>query len=97
MNIKQKKMLIRIIISSVLMILLFFAYRILGPADKPYSLGLIKEPFWFILYMIPYIIIGFSIAVGSKATPESMITAFSVSPSDRMRTSMSPSCPAGYA
>ena len=61
MNKKQKKMLIRIIISSVLMILLFFAYRILGPADKPYSLGLIKEPFWFILYMIPYIIIGYDI------------------------------------
>ena len=61
MNKKQKKMLIRIIISSVLMVLLFFAYRILGPAGKPYSLGLIKEPFWFILYMIPYGIIGYDI------------------------------------
>ena len=61
MNKKQKKMLIRIIISSVLMILLFFAYRILGPAGKPYSLGLIKEPFWFIFYMIPYGIIGYDI------------------------------------
>ena len=61
MNKKQKKMLIRIIISSVLMVLLFFAFRILGPADKPYSLGLIKEPFWFIMYMIPYGIIGYDI------------------------------------
>ena len=61
MNKKQKKMLIRIIISSVLMVLLFFAYRILGPTEKPYSLGLIKEPFWFIMYMIPYGIIGYDI------------------------------------
>ena len=54
-------MLIRIIISSVLMVLLFIAYKILGPDDKPYSLGIIKEPFWFILYMIPYVIIGYDI------------------------------------
>ena len=57
MNKKQKKMLIRIIIASVLMILLFVAYKFLGPE----ALGLIKEPFWFILYMIPYIIIGYDI------------------------------------
>ena len=57
MNKKQKKMLIRIIIASVLMVLLFVAYKFLGPE----SLGLIKEPFWFILYMIPYIIIGYDI------------------------------------
>ncbi len=61
MNKKQKKMLIRIIISSVLMVLLFIAYKVLGPDDKPYSLGIIKEPFWFILYMIPYVIIGYDI------------------------------------
>ncbi|SDJ07308.1 Cd2+/Zn2+-exporting ATPase [Lachnospiraceae bacterium G41] len=61
MNKKQKKMLIRIIISSVLMGLLFIAYKVLGPDDKPYSLGIIKEPFWFILYMIPYVIIGYDI------------------------------------
>lgn len=54
-------MLIRIIISSVLMLLLFVAYKVLGPDDKPYSLGIIKEPFWFILYMIPYVIIGYDI------------------------------------
>ena len=61
MNKKQKKMLIRIIISSVLMVLLFIAYKVLGTDDKPYSLGIIKEPFWFILYMIPYVIIGYDI------------------------------------
>ena len=61
MNKKQKKMLIRIIISSVLMVLLFIAYKILGPDDKPYSLGIVKEPFWFIMYMIPYAIIGYDI------------------------------------
>ncbi|MBP5530171.1 MAG: cadmium-translocating P-type ATPase [Lachnospiraceae bacterium] len=61
MNKKQKKMLIRIIISSVLMVLLFIAYIILGPDDKPYSLGIVKEPIWFILYMIPYVIIGYDI------------------------------------
>ena len=54
-------MLIRIIISSVLIVLLFIAYKVLGPDDKPYSLGIIKEPFWFILYMIPYVIIGYDI------------------------------------
>ena len=54
-------MLIRIIISSVLMVLLFIAYIILGPDDKPYSLGIVKEPIWFILYMIPYVIIGYDI------------------------------------
>ena len=54
-------MLIRIIISSVLMVLLFIAYKVLGPDDKPYSLVIIKEPFWFILYMIPYVIIGYDI------------------------------------
>ena len=41
--------------------LLFIAYKVLGPDDKPYSLGIIKEPFWFILYMIPYVIIGYDI------------------------------------
>jgi len=61
MNKKQKKMLKRIIISSVLMVLLFITYRILGPSGKPYSLCIIKEPFWFILYMIPYAIIGYDI------------------------------------
>ncbi len=54
-------MLIRIIISSVLMLLLFIAYKVLGPDDKLFSLGIIKEPFWFILYMIPYVIIGYDI------------------------------------
>ena len=43
------------------MVLLFIAYRILGSDDNPYSLGIVKEPVWFILYMIPYVIIGYDI------------------------------------
>ena len=54
---KQKKVLIRIIISAVLMIALRIAYRFLGEGETP----LVKEPFWFILYMIPYGIIGYDI------------------------------------
>ncbi|MBQ1505154.1 MAG: cadmium-translocating P-type ATPase, partial [Erysipelotrichales bacterium] len=54
---KQKKNLIRIIIAAVLMVALRIAYRFLGEGDAP----IVKEPFWFILYMIPYGIIGYDI------------------------------------
>ena len=54
---KQKKVLIRIIISAVLMVVLYIAYHFLGKGDAP----LVKEPIWFIAYMVPYIIIGFDI------------------------------------
>ena len=54
---KQKKVLIRIIIAAVLMVALRIAYRFLGEGDAP----IVKEPFWFILYMIPYGIIGYDI------------------------------------
>ncbi len=54
---KQKKVLIRIIIAAVLMVALRIAYHFLGGGDAP----IIKEPFWFILYMIPYGIIGYDI------------------------------------
>ena len=53
MNKKQKKMLIRIIISAVLMIALYIAYSLWG--------GTVKEPLWFFLYMIPYLVIGYDI------------------------------------
>ena len=46
-------MLIRIIIAAVLMIILKIAYAYLS--------GSIKEPFWFILYMIPYLVVGYDI------------------------------------
>lgn len=51
MNIKQKKMLIRIIVSAVLMIVL----KVIG--------GIISIPniVMFILYMVPYILIGYDI------------------------------------
>lgn len=65
MNKKQKKMLIRIIVSTVLMIMLFIAYKALGEettgADGSTIPGKVGEPVWFILYMIPYLIIGYDI------------------------------------
>ena len=39
------------------MVVLYIAYHFLGKGDKP----LVKEPIWFIAYMVPYIIIGFDI------------------------------------
>lgn len=67
MNKKQKKMLKRIIISSALLLIIFLLYKILGPegltfAKKGFS---INEPVWFILYMIPYFIIGYDILLKS--------------------------------
>ncbi len=61
MNKKQKKMLIRIIISASLMIVLFILYKILGPDEENEKRGIIHEPFWFIAYMVPYVIIGYDI------------------------------------
>ncbi|MBQ3372900.1 MAG: heavy metal translocating P-type ATPase [Oscillospiraceae bacterium] len=53
MSIKQKKMLMRIIISAVLMIVLHFAYKAFS--DR------VHEPIWFLLYLIPYLTIGYDI------------------------------------
>ncbi len=63
---KQKKMLRRIIITVILMVVLHFAYEAFGaPADpvtgKTTSRWIVTEPVWFILYMIPYLIIGHDI------------------------------------
>ena len=63
---KQKKMLIRIIITIILMVLLHMAYEAFGaPADpvtgRTTSRWILIEPVWFILYMIPYLIIGHDI------------------------------------
>lgn len=52
-SIKQKKMLMRIIISAVLMIVLHFAYKAFS--DR------VHEPIWFLLYLIPYLTIGYDI------------------------------------
>ena len=54
MNKKQKKMLIRIITAAVLMTVLHFAYKGLGEV-------FIYEPVWFLLYMIPYLTVGYDI------------------------------------
>ena len=53
MNKKQRKMLFRILITAALMVILHFAVRAFG--DK------IREPVWFLLYLIPYLIIGYDI------------------------------------
>ena len=63
---KQKKVLIRIIISAVLMIALRIAYMFLGETkidenDVVIREALVREPVWFIGYMVPYIIIGYDI------------------------------------
>ncbi len=61
---KQKKALIRIIISALLLVLLIILYKIIGPKETDAGdiiPGLINEPVWFILYMIPYFIIGYDI------------------------------------
>ena len=61
---KQKKVLIRIIVSAALLLLLIISYKILGPKETDSGdiiKGVINEPFWFILYMIPYLIIGYDI------------------------------------
>ncbi len=71
---KQKKVLIRIIIAASLLMVFRVAYRFLGTARLPegtdtgwklfgnadgkFYLG---EPVWFVLYMIPYFVIGFDI------------------------------------
>ncbi|MCR4937463.1 MAG: heavy metal translocating P-type ATPase [Lachnospiraceae bacterium] len=67
MNKKQKKMLIRIITAAVLMILLHLAYKTVGerqidPADgSQINEVFIYEPVWFLLYMIPYLTVGYDI------------------------------------
>ena len=53
MNKKQKKMLLRILVSVVLMIVLTVAVRMFGDT--------VQEPVWFFLYLVPYLIIGHDI------------------------------------
>jgi Cd2+/Zn2+-exporting ATPase len=59
MNKKQKKVLFRILIAAALMIVLRVAYGKIGPEAEG-SVQL-KEPWWFLLYMIPYMIVGYDI------------------------------------
>ena len=59
MNKKQKKMLLRILIAAALMIVVRVAYGKIGPEAEG-SVQL-KEPWWFLLYMIPYMIVGYDI------------------------------------
>ena len=61
MNKKQKKMLVRIIIAAVLMIVLRIAFAFLGEDETQTREAVVHEPFWFLLYMIPYLVIGYDI------------------------------------
>ena len=53
MNKKQKKMLRRILIAAALMIVLHFAAEAFGDT--------VHEPVWFLLYLIPYLTVGYDI------------------------------------
>ena len=53
MNKKQKRMLIRILLSAAMMIALHFLYHALS--DR------VQEPVWFLLYLIPYLTVGYDI------------------------------------
>ena len=53
MNKKQKKMLWRILIAAALMLALYAASRAFG--DR------VREPVWFLLYLIPYLTVGWDI------------------------------------
>ena len=53
MNKKQKRMLIRILLSATMMIALHFLYQVLN--DR------VQEPVWFLLYLIPYLTVGYDI------------------------------------
>ena len=55
MNRKQKKMLRRILIAALLMIALHFAAEAYG--DR------IHEPVWFLLYLVPYLTVGYDILI----------------------------------
>ena len=50
---KQKKMLWRIIVAAVLMLALHFAVEAWGDT--------VREPVWFLLYLIPYLTVGYDI------------------------------------
>ena len=71
---KQKKVLIRIIIAASLLMVFRVAYRFLGTARLPEGIDTgwklfgnadgkfyLGEPVWFVLYMIPYFVIGYDI------------------------------------
>ena len=54
MNKKQKKMLFRIILATVLLIAIRIAYGVLEDQNIP-------EAVWFLLYLVPYLTIGYDI------------------------------------
>jgi len=57
MNRKQRKMLIRILVAAALMVVIRVLYAFLGEGEDV----AIKEPFWFLMYMVPYLTVGYDI------------------------------------
>ena len=57
MNKKQRKMLIRIVVAAVLLVGIRILYAFFGEGDD----AAVKEPVWFLLYMIPYLTVGYDI------------------------------------
>lgn len=57
MNRKQRKMLIRILVAAALMVVIRVLYAFLGEGED----AAIKEPFWFLMYMVPYLTVGYDI------------------------------------
>ena len=57
MNRKQRKMLIRILVAAAFMVVIRVLYAFLGEGED----AAIKEPFWFLMYMVPYLTVGYDI------------------------------------
>jgi Cd2+/Zn2+-exporting ATPase len=59
MSKKQRKMLIRILVAAAFLAAIRILYAFLGEGDD----AAVKEPVWFLLYMIPYLTVGYDILI----------------------------------
>ena len=57
MSKKQRKMLIRILVAAAFLVSIRILYAFMGEGDD----AAVKEPVWFLLYMIPYLTVGYDI------------------------------------
>ncbi|MBO6065522.1 MAG: heavy metal translocating P-type ATPase, partial [Lachnospiraceae bacterium] len=57
MSKKQRKMLIRILVAAAFLAAIRILYAFWGEGDD----AAVKEPVWFLLYMIPYLTVGYDI------------------------------------
>ena len=67
-NKKQKRMLMRILLSAAMMIALHFLYHALS--DR------VQEPVWFLLYLIPYLTVPIATSSGSIFTSSPSCSMF---------------------